>query len=192
MLSCSLSISLCCSLVFRLPEWMKFESFQVRRHMSFFHSQLHSIHSLIHTFIHSFIQAGNTAPPFCQQQFLPHNCCCCCCRSNTCTHTHKHRYNNGLHTHSSDTCHTSTTAKSKVPRARQTYKFKQISIHLGATDCRSASAVQSSLIPPPTNLPSKLLFLLAGKFWQHLCLKPHKGLYWFAAKTLIFFGLTNR
>lgn len=61
--------------------------FQVRRHMSFFHSQLHFIHSLIHTFIHSFIQAGNTAPPFCQQQFLPHNCCCCCCRSNTCTHT---------------------------------------------------------------------------------------------------------
>lgn len=157
--------------------------FQVRRHMSFFHSQLHFIHSLIHTFIHSFIHSGwqycaaiLPATVSASQLLLlllswQHM------HTHTHIHTDKHRYNNGLHTHSSDTCHTSTTAKSKVPRARQTYKFKQISIHLGATDCRSASPVQSSLIPPPTNLPSKLLFLLAGKFWQHLCLKPHNGLY---------------
>lgn len=185
-------LSLCCSLVFRLPEWMKFESsFRYDVTWAFF---IHSCTPFTPSFTHSFTHSFRLA--ILRHHFASNSFCLTTVAAvvvvATHAHTHKHRYNNGLHTHSSDTCHTSTTAKSKVPRARQTYKFKQISIHLGATDCRSASSVQSSLIPPPTSLPSKLLFLLAGKFWQHLCLKPHKGLYWFAAKTLIFFGLTNR
>lgn len=62
---------------------------QVRRHMSFFHSQLHFIHSLIHTFIHPFIHSGwQYCAAILPATVLPHNCCCCCCRSNTCTHTH--------------------------------------------------------------------------------------------------------